>query len=197
MFMDSQVKMFLAAAAATYLSTKHCLELQGRMASILKFGINQFCCAFSFHAWKQKVSFLALILYFKLWFYSLHALKQRVGLLIKFHNALFLFCSLLWTLHPHFLVLVLLLILLLHTHTFCLFSSHPGGVWGCRSIWKPSHRKKLMGFSFGAICPKHAGSLHLDACVYVCDCQGQRVCLYLFTCQWPWVVKRNVCGDAL
>lgn len=196
MFMDSQVKMFLAAAAATYLSIKHCLELQGRMASILKFGINQFCCAFSFHAWtqKQKVSFLALILYFKLWFYSLHALKQRVGLLI---SSVFVLLSSLNSpsslsgpgspANPPFA----------HTHTFCLFSSHPGGVWGCRSIWKPSHRKKLMGFSFGAICPKHAGSLHLDACVYVCDCQGQRVCLYLFTCQWPWVVKRNVCGDAL
>lgn len=69
-----------------------------------------------------------------------------------------------------------------NAHTLRLSSSRPGGVWGCGSMWKPSHRERLMCSSFEAICPKHAVSLHLDmcVCVRVCAC----ICLRVNDQEW-------------
>lgn len=66
-----------------------------------------------------------------------------------------------------------------YAHTLGLFRSHPGGVWGSGSMWKPSHR---------AHCQPPSGCI----CVFVCRC----VLTYLFTCQWPGEVQGNVCGGA-
>lgn len=101
-----------------------------------------------------------------------------------------------------------------NAHTLCLSSSRPGGVWGCGSMWKPSHRERLMCSSFEAICPKHAVSLHLDMCVCQCVCvlvfvyvsmtrsgwgeclcqcfactKGKALFLYTHTCGWDRVVR--------
>lgn len=66
-----------------------------------------------------------------------------------------------------------------YAHTLGLFRSHPGGVWGSGSMWKPSHR---------AHCQPPSGCI----CVFVCRC----VLTYLFTCQRPGEVEGNVRGGA-